>query len=207
MDVYGYCLDDPINFYDRTGLEGKSEENRKSQGDSAPKRHRKNKLAGADRNYEEETRSNQKKDKRKNSEEDSYPIKEVRAYHGNGTFEVYSEDGPRNTYKFTSGRIGEKDQTKKDKGPIPEGEYEFDPKEASEVSGIKYLLRRMKGDWEHGRVPLHPANKTQTYGRNGFYIHGGDIEGSAGCLDIGNHDKDFFKNVKKTKNKVKVVVH
>ncbi len=26
VDVYGYCLDDPINFYDRTGLEGKSEE-------------------------------------------------------------------------------------------------------------------------------------------------------------------------------------
>ncbi len=26
VDVYGYCLDDPINFHDRTGLEGKSEE-------------------------------------------------------------------------------------------------------------------------------------------------------------------------------------
>uniref|UniRef100_UPI0025C6060E RHS repeat-associated core domain-containing protein n=1 Tax=Desulfovibrio sp. UCD-KL4C TaxID=2578120 RepID=UPI0025C6060E len=28
VDVYGYCLDDPINFYDRTGLEGKSEKNK-----------------------------------------------------------------------------------------------------------------------------------------------------------------------------------
>ncbi|WP_291329654.1 RHS repeat-associated core domain-containing protein [Desulfovibrio sp. UCD-KL4C] len=26
VDVYGYCLDDPINFYDRTGLAGESEE-------------------------------------------------------------------------------------------------------------------------------------------------------------------------------------
>ncbi|MBI9111614.1 RHS repeat domain-containing protein [Maridesulfovibrio ferrireducens] len=26
VDVYGYCLDDPINFHDRTGLAGKSEE-------------------------------------------------------------------------------------------------------------------------------------------------------------------------------------
>ncbi len=25
MDVYGYCLDDPINFHDQTGLAGKSE--------------------------------------------------------------------------------------------------------------------------------------------------------------------------------------
>ncbi|WP_291330218.1 hypothetical protein [Desulfovibrio sp. UCD-KL4C] len=28
MDVYGYCLDDPINFHDRTGLAGKSEESK-----------------------------------------------------------------------------------------------------------------------------------------------------------------------------------
>ncbi|WP_281248180.1 hypothetical protein [Desulfovibrio gilichinskyi] len=28
VDVYGYCLDDPINFYDRTGLAGKSEESK-----------------------------------------------------------------------------------------------------------------------------------------------------------------------------------
>ncbi|WP_031481660.1 hypothetical protein [Maridesulfovibrio frigidus] len=26
MDVYGYCLDDPINFHDRTGLAGQSQE-------------------------------------------------------------------------------------------------------------------------------------------------------------------------------------
>ncbi|SDK48826.1 RHS repeat-associated core domain-containing protein [Maridesulfovibrio ferrireducens] len=26
VDIYGYCLDDPINFHDRTGLAGKSEE-------------------------------------------------------------------------------------------------------------------------------------------------------------------------------------
>ncbi|SMF23472.1 hypothetical protein [Desulfovibrio gilichinskyi] len=26
MDVYGNCLDDPVNFHDRTGLAGKSEE-------------------------------------------------------------------------------------------------------------------------------------------------------------------------------------
>ncbi|SDK49086.1 RHS repeat-associated core domain-containing protein [Maridesulfovibrio ferrireducens] len=29
VDVYGYCWDDPINFYDRTGLAGKSEEKKK----------------------------------------------------------------------------------------------------------------------------------------------------------------------------------
>nr|WP_280141300.1 RHS repeat-associated core domain-containing protein [Maridesulfovibrio ferrireducens] len=29
VDIYGYCLDDPINFHDRTGLAGKSEEKKK----------------------------------------------------------------------------------------------------------------------------------------------------------------------------------
>ncbi|SDK51211.1 RHS repeat-associated core domain-containing protein [Maridesulfovibrio ferrireducens] len=29
VDVYGYCLDDPINFHDRTGLAGKSENEEK----------------------------------------------------------------------------------------------------------------------------------------------------------------------------------
>ncbi|WP_291330359.1 RHS repeat-associated core domain-containing protein [Desulfovibrio sp. UCD-KL4C] len=30
VDIYGYCLDDPINFYDRTGLEGKSKKNKQN---------------------------------------------------------------------------------------------------------------------------------------------------------------------------------
>ena len=28
MDVYGYCMDDPINFHDRTGLAGQSQESK-----------------------------------------------------------------------------------------------------------------------------------------------------------------------------------
>ncbi|SDL07740.1 hypothetical protein SAMN05660337_2000 [Maridesulfovibrio ferrireducens] len=206
MDVYGYCLDDPINFHDRTGLAGESEESKENTVKNEPIN---SKLAGADRDYKKRTRSKNEREKRKDSEEeDSYPIKEVRAYHGNGTMEVYSEDGPRDTYEYTSGRPGKKDQTKKDEGPIPSGEYEFDPKETSEVEGAHYLARRLlRGDWGHGRIPLHPSNKTQTHGRDGFFIHGGDTKGSAGCIDIGDKDRKFFKNVRKTKNKVKVTVH
>lgn len=96
---------------------------------------------------------------------------------------------------------------KKNEGPTPSGEYEFDPKEASEIEGVNFWARRLRGDWGHGRVPLRPSNGTETHGRDGFYIHGGDTEGSKGCIDIGDKDKDFFRNVRKTKNKVKVRVH
>ncbi|SDL49069.1 hypothetical protein SAMN05660337_3082 [Maridesulfovibrio ferrireducens] len=207
MDVYGFCLDDPINFVDRTGLAGESEENEK---DDQTKTNTRSKLAGADRDYKEKNRKkNTKKKGREDSEkDDSYLVKELRAYHGNKTLEIYSDDGPRETYKYTSGRPGETDQTIKNKGPIPSGEYEADPKEISEVEGLSYLKRRIiGGDWGHGRVPLHPSNETDTHGRDGFYIHGGDTKGSAGCIDIGDKDRTFFKNFRKTKNKVKVTVH
>ena len=33
------------------------------------------------------------------------------------------------------------------------------------------------------RVPLAPSKETKTYGRSGFYLHGGSKPGSAGCVD------------------------
>ncbi|WP_291330352.1 RHS repeat domain-containing protein [Desulfovibrio sp. UCD-KL4C] len=42
VDVYGYCLDDPINFHDRTGLEGKSEA-KKSPKNNAKRKEETNK--------------------------------------------------------------------------------------------------------------------------------------------------------------------
>jgi len=34
-------------------------------------------------------------------------------------------------------------------------------------------------------MPLNPNNGTQTHGRSGFFLHGGQFPGSAGCIDIG----------------------
>jgi hypothetical protein len=34
-------------------------------------------------------------------------------------------------------------------------------------------------------VPLEPCVGTMTYGRSGFFLHGGSYAGSAGCIDVG----------------------
>ena len=57
---------------------------------------------------------------------------------------------------------------------------------------LKYFLRRLTGDWGHFRVPLHPAKNTKTFGRGGFFIHGGEYPGSAGCVDVGKYDSMLF---------------
>nr|QNO51016.1 hypothetical protein EDLMLJLI_00009 [Methanosarcinales archaeon ANME-1 ERB6] len=102
-----------------------------------------------------------------------------------------------------------------DNGPIPEGEYRFRVTEIATFSeeeqdiifyGGEYIDpfgRRMHGgDWGSGRVPLHPVSGTirpspvpacgNTARRRGFYLHGGIMPGSSGCIDIGN---DAFSNL------------
>lgn len=56
-------------------------------------------------------------------------------------------------------------------------------------------MRNFRGDWGDWRVPLIPQKGTKTYGRSGFFLHGGSIPGSAGCVDFGgglfgNQDSD-----------------
>lgn len=59
----------------------------------------------------------------------------------------------------------------------------------------KYLLRRIKynyaGDWGSHFVRMHPLAGTETFGRHGFYIHGGRGPGSIGCIDIGGNMANF----------------
>ena len=41
----------------------------------------------------------------------------------------------------------------------------------------------VQGAWGNYRITIHPFTTTETYGRGGFFIHGGDQLGSAGCID------------------------
>ena len=97
----------------------------------------------------------------------------------------------------TSGRDGVTDPTQRDKGPIPEGTYIINPGEITEVSGVRYLARNARGDWGHFRVPLHPLSGTETFGRDGFFIHGGRLPGSAGCVDVDGAENEIFGRLKK----------
>src|SRR5689334_20829072 len=98
------------------------------------------------------------------------------------------------SFLATSGRRGStfEHQDIKDYGPIPEGRYTLDPKSFSEGG----ILRNLTGDWGKWRAPLEPFPGTNTYGRSGFFIHGGDSPGSAGCIDIGHADTELHDLLK-----------
>lgn len=87
----------------------------------------------------------------------------------------YDDDGNLIAeYPATSGVEGNHDQSEPWKGPIPEGEYTLNPEEISKAGIGRKLLNAMGTDWGEYRVPLHPNYATQTYGRDGFFVHGGN---------------------------------
>ena len=84
------------------------------------------------------------------------------------------------------------------KGPIPEGTYYANQNQRQTIgildaaigagTGILGINRgTWKGSlpaWGMRRIWLKPDSDTNTYGRDGFTIHGGWSKGSAGCIDI-----------------------
>ena len=66
-------------------------------------------------------------------------------------------------------------------GPIPEGTYWVRPDELWENAWYKPAPRAAWGDF---RLSIHPFSTTHTFGRGGFFIHGGSVPGSAGCIDL-----------------------
>jgi hypothetical protein len=82
-----------------------------------------------------------------------------------------------------------------DKGPIPEGIYWLDPTELHDMHYWHHVPNPgypfESGGWGKHRITIHPHISTQTYGRGGFFIHGGDAPGSIGCIDLWDHMEDF----------------
>jgi len=88
-------------------------------------------------------------------------------------------------------------QSKKDKGPIPEGEWyvrqdRYQRKPPIGANWIEDLKNTLGGGlwpggenaWGKNRIWLIPKRVKITYGRSGFSIHGGETMGSAGCIDL-----------------------
>jgi hypothetical protein len=94
----------------------------------------------------------------------------------------------------------------RDNGAIPEGVFTFQRSEmvtftaeeqakvalAGESEYVDPGGKPVHGDWGAARAPLHPVSLVpskfcgSTAGRSGFYLHGGVMPGSSGCIDIGN---------------------
>ncbi|MBD5400947.1 DUF2778 domain-containing protein [bacterium] len=130
------------------------------------------------------------------------------------TLAIYDDGEKIAEFAGVSGKPGYQSpeyQNKKDTGPIPEGVYVIRKerlqfyKDIDRWDRVRSALGR--GTWRGGtyscgesRVWLEPAKETNTYGRSGFSIHGGEEPGSAGCIDLTSEMPgfaDWFKNNEK----------
>jgi hypothetical protein len=124
----------------------------------------------------------------------------------NGFVHLYGEGGKLiMSCAASSGEPGETDPRKPDKGPIPPGKYILDPSEISKAGMGRKLDNLLFRDWGDYRVPLRPDG-AETFGRKGFYLHGGDKVGTKGCIDVGNHDKELFPELMKFRKPITVIV-
>ena len=95
--------------------------------------------------------------------------------------------GTRATYNYKFD-YGKERQKIKNVGPTPEGMYYIlvNEKRTKRNSVRTHTLRH--AGWGDYGWSLHPEPRTETYGRSGFFIHGGSEWGSAGCIDLTTGD-------------------
>ena len=96
-------------------------------------------------------------------------------------------------------------------GAIPEGIYWINPDElwergwAWDVYGlVNDSHQRAWGDY---RITIHPFTTTQTFCRGGFFIHGGAVSGSAGCIDLTSHMAKFVGDLRAENAQRKCQIH
>lgn len=107
-------------------------------------------------------------------------------------------------------------QKTEDGGPIPEGWYLVPQERYQERpddwwEDIKNALGG--GAWPGGRkswgdqrIWLEPESGTNTYGRTNMSIHGGDVPGSRGCIDLVHSMGDFAKRFKEYRQSMRLEV-
>lgn len=96
---------------------------------------------------------------------------------------------PEGNFLYTTAR-----QRQKGIGPIPAGIYWINP---SEMWTNSWHSVAPRSAWGNYRITIHPFTTTETFSRGGFFIHGGDTPGSAGCIDLTNHMDDFTNDLLK----------
>lgn len=116
--------------------------------------------------------------------------------------------------------VSNREEWAKDKnaGPLPEGTYNAgplqtrsgQPEEIGALEAFWYKLTGQVGDsegdrafckntilsrisWGNYRMGIEPTGNQKMYGRGDFYIHGGSLGGSHGCIDLTDDMEDFAK--------------
>lgn len=85
-------------------------------------------------------------------------------------------------------------------GPIPVGSYWFDVCKGRDFWSSPYSHGVKKVAWGNYSWSLHPHSGTNTYGRSGYFNHGSQRWGGAGCIDVRHNDGAVHKAVEDIKN-------
>jgi hypothetical protein len=116
-----------------------------------------------------------------------------------------------------------------DHGPIPEGTFQFQPPQIQKFSTGEQLSLLVggivgkanvtvqgqalhPGDWGSGRVPLNKVRVEDApcgnpHKRTGFFLHGGLLAGSSGCIDIGGNFDELSAFLRGYQRPITVDVH
>lgn len=78
-------------------------------------------------------------------------------------------------------------------GPLPAGNYWINPSDLWENAWYK---SDSVVSWGNFRITLRIYPGTDTFGRGGFFIHGGAVPGSIGCIDLTSNMNDFVKTMR-----------
>lgn len=106
----------------------------------------------------------------------------------------------------------------KEAGPLPEGKYDVGPLETrtgqpEEIGALEAFWYKLTGkvedkdtdrqfckntilsriSWGNYRLRITPTGNQKMYNRGDFYLHGGSIRGSHGCIDLTDDMEDFAK--------------
>ena len=98
-------------------------------------------------------------------------------------------------------------QRQQNVGPIPEGDYWLDPRQLKDLREKWFYERYYESGWGTHRITIHPFDTTRTFGRGGFFIHGGTAPGSAGCIDLTSNMAAVAAYLATTPPGRKVVLH
>ena len=145
---------------------------------------------------------------------DGKVVKSWKAVSGRTKFNTFGDKNAEQMVKKYGGNNSEFMKIK-EQGPIPVGSYTIsqiqkrtngDATQFMQGKNQKKLYDLMmagnKHDWNSGevadliawgdyRLPITKIGETETFGRGSFYIHGGGIPGSIGCIDLMDGMNDF----------------
>ncbi|WP_279612141.1 tlde1 domain-containing protein [Burkholderia latens] len=77
-------------------------------------------------------------------------------------------------------------------GPIPPGRYWIQP---SQMWTNRWYNLASRAAWGDHRLTIHVMPGTSTFGRGGFFIHGGTHAGSAGCINLHAGMENFVREI------------